>query len=137
MTTESLEDLFDYLDADARMMRRPVLFHAWANPPEDCIIAPVLAVHYRRDKLGYRLGDPDKGELLNGTMYLSNNSTARRLFQRYIELDIENPSVWEQKNLQQAIEDMPEVHVYNMGTLDEAVIAHTQASRRKKQVIGR
>lgn len=132
-----------WLDADARLMRYPILFDQLSCAPD--VMQYDIAVHYRTDALGLKLAKTPEGELLSGTIFFEPTEASIELCDRWAKLNIEFPGRWEQKNLQQAINFMPELRVYKlppeycmitaegksqMGSTEDAVVAHTQASRR-------
>lgn len=112
-----------YVDIDAKIRAYPKWF--------DTVIAD-FAVHIRKGI-----------ELLSGTLYFANNSKARRLVQKWIDKQTENPLELDQQNLASVLEkyqdiiqvDLPRAYVQIfdlMACNGEPVIEHFQASRRFK-----
>lgn len=117
-----------YVDADAVVWRRPVLFdHLSASGECD------IAVHYRRGR-----------ELLNGTLYLAPTDACRRVLNDYRRRCEAQPTFKdEQQFLRQAIEADADLRVRMLPASycfihdlmkddlagDEPVIEHLQASR--------
>lgn len=114
-----------WLDADARVRRRPLLFY---DQPCD------FAAHWRHGS-----------ELLSGTLYFGTTPRAWKLAALWCEEQRKTPGVWDQKVLQNVIESgaveglnvrkLPATYTavfddVKMGTEDEWVISHHQASRR-------
>lgn len=119
-----------WLDADARVRRRPELF---ANL--DCD----FAAHWRHGE-----------ELLSGTLYFSGTRASVLLASAWAQAQYLSPSTWDQKVLQSVIESgavkglrverLPAEYVAiwddtKMGTEDTWVISHHQASRKMKGVV--
>lgn len=116
-----------YLDADARVRRRPDLLHAMA-PGVD------LACHYL-----------DKSELLSGTLYIGGTIGAVELVQAWHERCRNNPDVWDQRHLQDTvaagdwtIEYLPESYcrIFDRQkpmSPDQIVIEHLQESRNQRR----
>lgn len=113
-----------WLDADARVRQRPVLFD---------VLGTDIAVHYR-----------DGRELLSGTLWMRPNETTRALCDLWIQRCSENSGEWDQRALQWAIEQSPELRVHRlpptytmifdtMAHHGPPVIEHMQASRRLKR----
>lgn len=139
-----------WVDADARFRAYPTyLFEDLSLTFAD------FAAHYRKDKLGYRLAPeyaPNEGELLGGTLYFNNTDQSKAVLDEWILENEADKHVWEQKNLQKVVHrhaenegllrhELPKEYCMitakgasNMGTDEEAVIAHTQASRRLRNV---
>ena len=119
------DDDIVYVDADARIMQYPAIFDTL-----DCDIA----VHYREGT-----------ELLSGTIFIKNNERVKRLIADWIIAQQASPLMWDQKVLQQLLDDNPDLNVAElpatycqifdiMKDAGDPVILHTQASRinRKK-----
>lgn len=119
-----------YVDADA-MIRKIPDFSAYEDDN--------IAVHY----LTHRTGTL---ELLSGTIYLRNCTDTRKLVQAWLDHQQSNPTVWDQKTLQQVVDTGD----YRVGILPpeytkifdkdmcpgvEPVIEHYQASRKYKKEI--
>ena len=119
-----------WLDADARVMKKPQMF--WEMAEEDLCD---FGAHARR------------GEgLLSGTLYFANNPTVHEFVDRWVNLCEKNPTRWDQKNLTVAYEKTPGIVRHNLDVeycyIDkrhqheyphvEPVILHLQASRVKK-----
>lgn len=109
-----------WLDADARVMRRPDLFDS---------LTCDLACHYR-----------DGTELLSGTLYIG--PTARDLVRQWEQACLEHPNEWDQRVLAGVIErerrwkiiNLPADYtaIFDAGMSLDPVILHRQASRRLK-----
>jgi hypothetical protein len=117
-----------YLDADAVVDSYPTIFDTI-----DCDIG----VHFLRGK-----------ELLSGTLYFKNCPKIMKLVYDWQEAQKKSPDVWDQKILQQVLDDHPEIRISHLPesyikikgykrTKDTAtpVIRHNQASRRFKGII--
>jgi hypothetical protein len=138
---EAPGDALVWVDADARFRRAAPLFDNW--PGEE------VGVHYRTDELGIRLGDKAKGECLSGTVLVRNTPRVHELLERWGAHNGMRPDVWEQKNLQLALEQIPvsvrELPVdycmivatgrARMGEPGTGVIEHTQASRKLRSKV--
>lgn len=120
-----------YLDADAVIKKRPVLFDEL-----DCDIA----AHYYTNSMR------DDKELLSGTLYVGATKNAKKLVELWRCINYEYPDRWEQKNLAIALRFMPELKIVDlppsycqiydlMRDCGDPVIEHFQASRRHKQII--
>lgn len=114
-----------WLDADARVRRKPELFATL-----DCD----FAAHWR-----YGV------ELLSGTMYFGPTAAARKLAEAWFDAQMRTPKVWDQLTLQRVIDSgVPAVRIERWPPSytaifdaklcpdDEQVIVHMQASRRLK-----
>jgi len=128
---EKLEELNEpviWVDADARIMKRPRLFEDLGDTD--------LAAHWGR-------------WLMSGTLYLGNTDNAKALLHQWIHVqeDPENLK-WDQKVLQEVIDGfegnlrtvkLPVEYCQKFDdrnhSLESAVILHTQASRRLKETI--
>ncbi len=116
-----------YLDVDAKIKQFPKIFNTMT---ED------IGVHYYLK------------ELLSGTLYLKNNDRTRRLVDYWIEEQACQPEVWDQKILQQVIDEhqddleldirnLPQTYTQIFDTMqgDDPVIEHYMANRRFKTLI--
>lgn len=122
-----------YVDADAIIQRRPVLFDTFKGD---------IGVHYKDGK-----------ELLSGTIFLKNNGNTMALVENWIQEQERNPRVWDQKTLASVIKlatsdivcpltylkirviDLPPTYTQifdTMRNVGKPVIEHFQASRRVK-----
>jgi hypothetical protein len=110
-----------WLDADARVRQKPVLFNTL-----DCD----FAAHWRHGE-----------ELLSGTMYFAPTVAARRLCAEWRNACWLNPREWDQKTLQRVIaagvrrlrvERLPSEYtrVFDDPKMGEPVVEHLQASRQ-------
>jgi hypothetical protein len=123
-----------YLDIDARIRRRPVLFDDFSGD---------LGVHYK-----------DGRELLSGTLYFRNTILVRKLVEEWVTHQVRHPTMWDQKTLQAIllkwkkakrriqVVDLPPAYTQIFDTMahnGEPVIEHLQASRKYKGsvVVGR
>lgn len=116
-----------WLDADARVRRRPVLFEQLDGVD--------FAAHWRGGC-----------ELLSGTMYFGPTPASRALVVAWCEHQLRTPDVWDQRVLQRVIESgaveglvtrkLPAAYtaIFDAGMCPEEdrVISHHQASRRLK-----
>jgi hypothetical protein len=120
-----------YLDADAIVRAYPILF--------DEINCDIAVHHYDNKRRNFK-------ELLSGTVYFGTSSKAREIVEVWIETNRELPEQWDQKNLQLALDRVPDVSFVElppsyclifdlMKDQGPAVIEHFQASRRFKQII--
>ena len=76
-----------FTDADSIFYSYPKLFEDL-----DCDIS----IHFRNWEYG-------RDELLSGTIYLANNEKVRQLIDDWIRINKKNPAVWDQRNLQRAV----------------------------------
>ena len=121
-----------WLDADARVRRDPVLFST---------LNADMACYYRRDT-----------ELLSGTLFFSGSQAARSVVDQWIAANERRPGVFDQKNLQQVVEQNASNPEFRLERLPPAyclfdllvkhdkqitapVIWHRQASRRLKEAV--
>lgn len=124
-----------YLDADAVVLRRPVLFDELSDMAERHPQCPDIAAHWRRGT-----------ELLNGTIWLAPSQAARDVIHLYEKLVTDNQPVNEQKMLDLAISENSSVlrivrlpasycWIHDIMRDDlagsEPVIEHLQASRER------
>ena len=118
-----------YTDVDSEFLQYPELFHEL-----NCDVAAYLLDHsqFRRKTV--------KPELLSGTIYFGNTTRSRELIQRWIQICEENPTVWDQATLQQALLDeytlLPPQYccIYDyMRDVSGPVIMHYQASRETRR----
>lgn len=119
-----------YLDADARIMRDPVLFDVFAGD---------VGVHYLFGK-----------ELLSGTIFLKNTNSVFNLVTLWELVQQEAEGTWDQIVLQDVLREFGSRLGIRLKTLPanycqiedimahagRPVIKHTQASRRLKHVVG-
>lgn len=125
-----------YVDSDARVLQRPVLFTTLADSCD-------IAVHYRPDKR-FAHGR----ELLSGTMYFSNTPRSQALVAAWRARNLEQPGNMDQRTLQQVIDErlVDGLRVYElpptytkifdiMRNVGPGVIEHYQASRRLRRTI--
>jgi hypothetical protein len=116
-----------WIDADARVKRRPELFDSL-----DCDVA----VHFLRDR-----------ELLSGTIFLKNNERARELVDVWVAIQRAKQDMWDQKTLWIAITQahprvfrLPPQYTQIFDTMSkhgDPVIEHLQASRVVRRGAGR
>jgi len=115
-----------WLDADARVLRMPVLFND---------LTCDIALHVRTPERG-------KPEMLSGTIYLGNTDGACEILYEWCEEQERQPQMWDQRTLQRVLEANPDrwdvVHlpetycaIFDKG-IQDPVIEHRQASRRLK-----
>lgn len=121
-----------FTDADSIFHTYPKLFENL-----DCDIS----LHFRNWK-------HNQNELLSGTIYLANNEKTRRLVNDWIRINRKNPMIWDQRNLQRALNR----HKRNLSFLflpmeyccifdDEKrkfcdpIIEHFQKSRQYRRII--
>jgi hypothetical protein len=114
-----------WLDADARLVRFPQDLHE---------IEEDFAVH--------RLNGH---ELISATMYFAPGSKSRRLVERWIQVNRDNPQEWDQRNLDKALKgwrgkegNLAVEYCAIVGHKThpiEPVIIQTQASRRLKKTV--
>jgi len=129
-----------WIDADARIQEDPTVYlNMLANGTYD------VAVHTLNweDQYG-----KEGSELLSGTLYFRNNERTKHLIKLWIKYAKE--FAWEQKGLEKAIKECPDVKVLNLdrmfcyiGTkpdgnppavvIENPVIEHFQASREVKK----
>lgn len=122
------ESAIVFVDADARFHKRPDLFATL-----DCD----FAAHFRHGV-----------ELLSGTLYLGPTTAAWRLVQDWRRRCVEQPGVWDQKHLHEAVRNHPELIVQHLpasycAIFDDAkmcapedrVIEHLQKSRVHSSVV--
>jgi hypothetical protein len=120
-----------YTDADSEFLQYPKLFDELT-----CDIAAHLLDHskFRRKKAA--------PELLSGTLYFGNTEKARQIVERWKTICDENPTMWDQAALQQALEgevyyNLPSqyctIYDYMSGVQDKVVI-HYQASRQQRAI---
>lgn len=114
-----------YLDVDAVVHKHPVYFDK---------VNFDIGVHYMRSV-----------ELISSTVYLRNNSRIGILVDRWIQMCVHNPQVWDQKVLQSVINQSKDLHlkignlppeyckIFDlMAVIKDPVIEQFQASRRFK-----
>lgn len=114
-----------YLDVDAVVHKHPAYFDR---------VNFDIGVHYMRSV-----------ELISSTIYLRNNSRIWVLMDRWIQMCIRNPEIWDQKILQSVINQSKDIHlkvgnlppeyckIFDlMEVIKDPVIEQFQASRRFK-----
>lgn len=118
-----------WLDADARVKKLPTLFQNL-----ECDVA-----FHRRH-----------GELLSGTLFFAPTSAAWETVRLWESACEAHPDEWDQRVLDDVVKEnkagatfgtLPASYVQifdakDMGDVDEAVILHTQASRRLRGLVG-
>ena len=125
-----------FIDADAMLRSYPFLFRDF-----DADVAAHL-----RDYAQFPISRRHEGkELLSGTLYIDYNERTLPLVDKWIALNRQNPTVWEQKNLQAALEDfegefkeLPAEYckIYDtMKVIQNPVVEHFQASRRLRHEV--
>jgi hypothetical protein len=135
-----------WTDADSRVRQIPKFFDT---------VTTDIAVFYLPKELAGGFTLPEHAViqdveyyLQSGTMYFKNNERVIKLLERWIELNNEDPSQWDQWTLQKAILEsdvsvtqLPPDYVWMDGVVASAydnrapVFEHTQASRRFKDKI--
>ncbi len=106
-----------YVDVDAQFKRYPELIETL-----DCDIA------YRTQDFRWR-----KDEALSGTVFFKNNDKVKNLVNRWIQLNEATPAermkpeTWEQKNMQRAQREMPDINYYNLPPEYTFIFDHTKA----------
>jgi len=128
---EKLTQPIIWTDADSVLKQYPTLIETI-----DCD----FAAHWFKDK-----------ELISATMYWNNTPKAHELIDKWIELNNLNPKLWDQVNLQTALNEIEDIKViklppeYNFifdlsreyyGNLNP-VFEHYQASRKYKNRLNR
>jgi len=117
-----------WIDADAIVRQRPVLFYEWADKQN----GPDVGVHYK-----------DGEECLSGTIWLNQGERTRKLVARWVKLQDANPEEWDQRLLEHLIsedeclkvEQLPATYCQifdSMKNAGEPVIEHFQHSRQVK-----
>jgi hypothetical protein len=121
-----------WLDADSIVEKYPTFFDTL-----DCDIS----CYHLKSKY-------NQNEMLSGTLYFANNDKSRRIILRWIKENENNPTAWDQKNLQKVIENFREkiditplpveyIKIFDcqkyQGEIKEPFITHFQASRRLKR----
>ena len=120
-----------FIDADAMLRRYPFLFRDFEAD---------VAAHLK-DYSRFPISTRREGkELLSGTLYVDYNKKTLALLDKWIALNKQSPTIWEQKNLHEAIEgfegdfkELPAEYckIYDtMSKVQNPVIEHYQASRR-------
>jgi len=106
-----------YVDVDAVFRSFPDLFNTL-----DCDIA------YRTEDFRWR-----KDEALSGTIFLWNNSKVESLVKKWIEINSKipaersKPETWEQKHMQTAVRENPDIIYYNLPPEYTYIFDHTRA----------
>jgi hypothetical protein len=135
-----------WTDADSRIRQVPTLFD---NINTDIAVFYMPRKHVDRFVLPEHACIQNVNEYLqSGTMYFKNNERVVKLLERWIELNEEDPTQWDQWTLQKAISEsdvtvthLPPEYVYIAGDNSriylntKPVIEHLQASRRFKDKI--
>jgi hypothetical protein len=125
-----------WLDADARVLRRPDLFEELADSGMD------LACHWLR-----RPGR--EPELLSGTLFFGATEGAARIVGRWCQKCLDQPEVWDQRSLASVLNEpelaclkitvLPEsfCYIFDRNTLppEHVFVEHGQASRRLKHCV--
>jgi hypothetical protein len=105
-----------YVDVDAIFRKYPILLDSI-----NCDIA------YRTENFRWR-----SDEALSGTVFFKNNNNVKNLVSRWIELNESNPAermkpeTWEQKNMQRAQREMPEIDYFNLPPEYTYITDHTK-----------
>lgn len=113
-----------FLDADAVVIQRPVLFSEL-----DCDFAAHRTI---------------KGELLSGTLFVNYTKNARNIINHWVYEQSKEPEKWDQKVLDDCIksynleiDQLPQSYTKIFDTDGpDPVIQHNQASRRLKNMLG-
>lgn len=117
-----------FVDVDAEIMRYPEAFCDLDKQAD-------IACHWRNGR-----------ELLSGTMFVANSNATRTLLNSWVDLNQINKFTWEQKNLQQLLDNSLDINMMRLGpeycfifdTMQkenpgiDPVIEHFQASRYLK-----
>ena len=133
-----------FLDADAEILKQPTLFN---NISEEYDIG----VHYLHwGWIWHQNKEHSRRDLLSGTMYISYSPKTLHLVKLFIDTVKKNPNIWEQKAMQQVVENKKDIKIFKLpysyitfpmadNTLplhavkkEDIVILHHQASRRLK-----
>lgn len=147
----SQNDAVVWTDADSRIRQVPTLF--------DTLDCDVAFFHFKKNEtqgfilpkhsiLSQELIDRD-GYLQSGTMYFNNTPRTIALLNKWIELNEQDNTQWDQWTLQMAaseieglvVQTLPPEYVWVDGNSNEVfgnrrpVIEHLQASRRFKSII--
>jgi hypothetical protein len=114
-----------WLDADARVIEYPYLFDTMSCD---------FAAHWFNGR-----------ELLSGTLYFGPTPAAWVLVQQWVSRCEAEPNVWDQVNLQAAVDADPALavgrlpveyaYIVDCRQSKRSVVLHTQASRRYKRMI--
>jgi hypothetical protein len=143
-----------WTDADSRIKKYPELFDSLDQLEYDVGFFFISNQHVPEFKLPeHSILDnslvESQGYLQSGTMYFKNTVNTIKLLNKWIELNKEDSSQWDQWTLQKALNTCPEIKLYELppeyvwidntsraiyGSLSP-VVYHTQASRRYKNVI--
>lgn len=96
-------------DVDSTINKYPILFTALSDEYK----GHDIAIHNFQWQSHYgRSSDKGKSEMLSGTLYLKNNDKIKELVRLWIE-NLMSFS-WEQKALEKALKQMPEIKIYNL-----------------------
>lgn len=119
-----------FLDSDAIIVKAPRLFFEIPKNYD-------MAIHWLDWSLQWRGKPGDKRELLSGTMMMRYNDKIIALLEKYIEECKIKPNVWEQKILQNILENRTDIKIYNLPPEYVTIIKHNNALPRhiKKPVI--
>lgn len=105
-----------YLDADALVIQKPVLF--------DTIDCDIAAVHYNKSS-----------ELLSGTVYFANTPNCKMAVNRWVELNTNYPDIlpdgrvaWDQRTLRLAIFKIPGIKFVELPQEYTWIVELTQKS---------
>lgn len=125
-TLEGLYEALVFVDIDAIFHSYPILFDNL-----DC----EFAAYFRNWRHA-------RNELLSGTLYFKICEKTKSLVDEWIELNRQNPNIWEQKNLQRALKRFSSIYYLHLPIeyctiFDDPdrkkikpVIEHYQASRK-------
>jgi len=116
-----------YTDADSFFLAEPVLFSE--------IQCDIACHHYNRQI--YKPFSSSKDEILSGTLFFNNSDKSKQLVDKWIQKCEENPSMWDQKCLQEILDgnetDLPAEYCCifdTMRSVKNPIIIHNQASRQ-------
>lgn len=122
-----------WVDADAIVRQKPDLFFQWADEQS----GPDIGVHYK-----------DGEECLGGTVWLNQSDRTRKLLAQWVELQHANPEEWDQRLLEQLLNDdssfkverLPPTYCQIFDSMKAAgvpVIEHFQHSRLARKMLDR
>ena len=86
-----------FVDVDAEIIRYPAVFCDLDKQSD-------IACHWRNGR-----------ELLSGTLFVANSNATRTLLDNWIELNNANMFTWEQRNLQQLLENSLDINMARLG----------------------